>query len=289
VRRRRTGSGRIDAELSIGRGLVRRTSVSDEQEVEMQYLLTIHGDEKKYSTLTEDEVADIVSVYQALTAEMQERGAYIGSNRLAPASDASSVRVRDDDVFFTDAPTTETKEQLGGYFLIDVESLDEAIEWASRMPTARTGSVEVRPTMGLPADVEAHLAATAQSVAAESEMECVLLFYYDELARGEVPEEQRAATTRGFVALHDELSARYLAGMPLRPTETATTVRVREEETVVTDGPFAETKEQLGGFFLIGVDSVDEAKAWAAKVPSARFGTVEVRPVIPVQSGVTVG
>ena len=255
----------------------------------MQYLLTIHGDEKKYSTLTDDEIADTVGVYQALTAEMQERGAYVGSNRLAPVSDASSVRVRDAEVVITDGPFTETKEQLGGYYLIDVESLDEAIEWASRMPTARTGSVEVRPTMGLPADVEAHLAAAAQSGAAESEMECLLLFYYDELAREEVPEEQRAATTRGFVALHDELGARYLAGMPLRPTETATTVRVREEETIVTDGPFAETKEQLGGFFLIGVESVDEAKAWAAKVPSAQFGTVEVRPVVPVQSGVTVG
>ena len=113
----------------------------------MQYLLTIHGDEKKYSTLTEDEVADIVSVYQALTAEMQERGAYIGSNRLAPASDASSVRVRDDEVVITDGPFTETKEQLGGYFLIDVESLDEALAWAAKIPGAAYGTIEVRPVV----------------------------------------------------------------------------------------------------------------------------------------------
>jgi len=255
----------------------------------MQYLLTIQGDERSYSTLTQDEIADIVGVYQALTAEMQQRGAYIGSNRLAPVSEASSVRVRDDEVVVTDGPFAETKEQLGGYFLIDVESIDEAIEWAARLPTARTGSIEIRPAMALPADVEAHLAAAAAVPSVDSEMECLLLFYYDEHAREEVPEEQRAVTRRAFVALHDELGARYLAGLPLRPTETATTVRVREEETVVTDGPFAETKEQLGGFFLIGVDSVDEAKAWAAKVPSARFGTVEVRPIVPVRSGVTVG
>src|SRR5262249_30733718 len=221
--------------------------------------------------------------------EMQERGAYIGSNRLAPASDGSSVRVRDDEVVITDGPFAETKEQLGGYFVIDVEALDEAIEWAARMPTARNGSLQIRAAMALPADVEAHLAAAAAVPRNHGEIECLLLFYYDEQAREEMPEEQRAVTRREFMALHDELGARYLAGLPLRPTDTATTVRVREEETVVTDGPFAETKEQLGGFFLIGVDSVDKAKAGAAKVRSARLGTVEVRPIVRVQSGVTVG
>ena len=251
----------------------------------MQYLLLIHSDERRIATLPDDEVADIVGVYMALTAEMQARGAYVGSNRLAPTGEASSIRVRDDEVVITDGPFAETKEQLGGYFLIDVDSIDEALEWAGRLPTARTGSVEVRPVIPLP-EAEADPAAAA---ARSSEMECLLLFYYDEVAREKVPEEQRAVTRREFFALHDELGPRYLAGLPLQPTETATTVRVRDEELVVTDGPFAETKEQLGGFFLIDVDSVDEAKAWAAKVPSARFGTVEVRPVIPVPAGVRVG
>jgi len=71
----------------------------------------------------------------------------------------------------------------------------------------------------------------------------------------------------------------YIASDRLRPTTTATTVRVREGKTLTTDGPFAETKEQLGGFFLIHAKDLDEALAWAAKVPSAKYGSIEVRPI----------
>jgi hypothetical protein len=69
-------------------------------------------------------------------------------------------------------------------------------------------------------------------------------------------------------------------GEALEPVATATSVRVRNGETAVTDGPFAETKEALGGFYLLECDSLDEAVKWAAKIPSARYGTVEVRPIM---------
>jgi len=91
------------------------------------------------------------------------------------------------------------------------------------------------------------------------------------------------------VALHDEygkliqeLSAqgKFLGGNQLKPTTTATTVRVREGKRVVTDGPFVETKEQLGGYFLVNANDLDEAIAIAARIPSARMGTIEVRPVV---------
>ena len=74
-------------------------------------------------------------------------------------------------------------------------------------------------------------------------------------------------------------SGQYLAGAPLHPTSTATSVRVRDGKRLVTDGPFAETREQLGGYFLIDAKDLDEAIAIAARVPVARVGTVEVRPV----------
>jgi hypothetical protein len=74
-------------------------------------------------------------------------------------------------------------------------------------------------------------------------------------------------------------SGNFVAGDALQPTSTATTVRVRNGETLVTDGPFAETKEQLGGFYLIHANDLDEALAWAAKMPSATFGSIEVRPI----------
>jgi hypothetical protein len=72
------------------------------------------------------------------------------------------------------------------------------------------------------------------------------------------------------------------AGDALQPTATATTVRLRQGKTLVTDGPFAETKEQLGGYYLIEADSLDEATAWAAKLPGSKHGSVEIRPVMQV-------
>jgi hypothetical protein len=111
----------------------------------VQYLLLIHDDERNWPSLAEDERSSVVAEYLALTESMRERGAFLGANRLAPVATASTVRVRDGDEVVTDGPFAETKEQLGGYYLIDVETLDEALEWAGRIPTARRGSVEVRP------------------------------------------------------------------------------------------------------------------------------------------------
>jgi len=69
-------------------------------------------------------------------------------------------------------------------------------------------------------------------------------------------------------------------GEALQPTSTATTVRVRDDETVTTDGPFAETKEQLGGFYVFECDNLDQAIEWAAKIPGAKHGSIEVRPIM---------
>jgi hypothetical protein len=122
-------------------------------------------------------------------------------------------------------------------------------------------------------------------------MQYLLLFYRDDQWRAGLSDDELAALNQEYMALHDEMVASgvYVAAAPLRPTETATTVRVRDEEMIVTDGPFAETKEQLGGFFLIDVDSVDEARAWAARVPAARTGSIEVRPIMPLPAEVTAG
>jgi hypothetical protein len=85
-----------------------------------------------------------------------------------------------------------------------------------------------------------------------------------------------------YVQLSSDLRAegRLLAGEELQPVSTATTVRVRDGDTLIADGPFAETKEALGGFYLIEADSLDDAIDWAARVPAAHNGTIEVRPVV---------
>jgi hypothetical protein len=120
-------------------------------------------------------------------------------------------------------------------------------------------------------------------------MQYILLIYNDEKEWAALPDDKRKAITAEYVALVSSMGSAYLDGAPLHPTTTATTVRVRDGEDVVTDGPFAETKEQLGGFFMIDVETVDEALEWAAKLPGARYGSIEVRPVVPVRAGARAG
>jgi hypothetical protein len=113
-------------------------------------------------------------------------------------------------------------------------------------------------------------------------MKYMLLIYTDEKAYAEG--EREKCVTESTQLTH-ELHARgqYLGASPLHPVATATSVRVRDGKRLVTDGPFAETREQLGGFFLIEAADLDEAIAIAARIPGARKGTVEVRPVVELE------
>jgi hypothetical protein len=108
-----------------------------------------------------------------------------------------------------------------------------------------------------------------------------LLLIYGDPADAPAAEERQASMEEWF-AYTEQLGASgaMVGGNALEPAETATTVRVRDGETVVSDGPFAETKEILGGYYLIDVPDLDAALGWAAKMPNIAYGTVEVRPVV---------
>ncbi len=110
-------------------------------------------------------------------------------------------------------------------------------------------------------------------------MRYMLLIYGQE---AELDESAREHCYEESTQLTQELHAKgqFLAAAPLHPTQTATSVRVRDGKRVVTDGPFAETREQLGGYFLIEAEDLDEAIGIAGRIPAARWGTVEVRPVV---------
>jgi hypothetical protein len=112
----------------------------------------------------------------------------------------------------------------------------------------------------------------------------MLLIYDDEKLWQRFDEDERNEIMREYFAYTNELreAGVYVDAAPLQPTRTARTVRIRDGEDQVTDGPFAETKEQLGGYYVIDVESTHEAERWARKIPSARFGSIEVRPVMPV-------
>ena len=118
-------------------------------------------------------------------------------------------------------------------------------------------------------------------------MKFILLIYHDEASWDALTESERQEIYREYRELIQELEPKgtYLVGDELQRTSTARTVRVREGKQMVTDGPFAETREQLGGFFLIEAADANEANAIAARIPSARMGSIEVRPVAVTVQG----
>jgi hypothetical protein len=113
----------------------------------MKYLLLIYGDETIDANATEAEQQALMAEYDVFTNEIRERKVYESGEALHPTSTATTVRVRGGKTLTTDGPFAETKEQLGGFYIIDCKDLDEAIEIAAKIPNARNGSVEVRPVM----------------------------------------------------------------------------------------------------------------------------------------------
>lgn len=113
----------------------------------MKYAFTIYGDEAQREAASEEDRQAMSQAYGAVTEEMQEKGVLVAGEGLYPSATATTVRVREGDRDVTDGPYAETKEQLGGFYVLDVKDLDEAIEWAAKIPGSQFGSVEIRPVM----------------------------------------------------------------------------------------------------------------------------------------------
>ena len=113
----------------------------------MQYLLLIYGDEKAGADMSKEAMDAQMSEYTAYTEAMRNSGVMRAGDALYPTASATTVRVQNGKTVTTHGPFAETKEQLGGYYLVDCNNLDEAIEWAAKCPGARTGSIEVRPVV----------------------------------------------------------------------------------------------------------------------------------------------
>ena len=111
----------------------------------MRYLLLIYGNEATNMQMTPAEIDAEMSAYNAFGNELQKAGAMVSGEALQPTMTATTVRVRNDKTVTTDGPFAETKEQLGGYYMVECANLDEAIHWAAKIPGAAKGSIEVRP------------------------------------------------------------------------------------------------------------------------------------------------
>lgn len=111
----------------------------------MRYLLLIHSDEKTWDAMTKAEQDAVMDGHMAMQERMKKVGAFLAADRLCPVATATTIRVRDGKVMITDGPFAESKEQFGGFYMIEAANLDEALKWAAEIPCAQTGSVEVRP------------------------------------------------------------------------------------------------------------------------------------------------
>jgi hypothetical protein len=115
-----------------------------------KYLLSIYADESQWPKMSEEEVGQLMKAYRAFGEEVEKAGVFVAGDALAPTATAKTVRVRDGKSGITDGPFAETKEQLGGFYLLECKDEAEATEWAAKIPDAMTGSIEVRPVMDYP-------------------------------------------------------------------------------------------------------------------------------------------
>ena len=113
----------------------------------MKYLLTIYNDESGFANATPEDVQQVMAAYEAFGREVSEAGAMLGGEGLQPSSTATTVQVREGNAITSDGPFADTREQLGGYYLLECRDLDEAIGWAAKIPGAQNGTIEVRPVM----------------------------------------------------------------------------------------------------------------------------------------------
>ncbi len=113
----------------------------------MRYMLLIYEAQEILSSYTPEKMGEVMAAYNGYAEELQASGKFLGGEALLPTTSATTIRVRDGKTVTTDGPFAETKEQLGGYYAVEADNLDEAMEWAAKIPGALIGSIEVRPIM----------------------------------------------------------------------------------------------------------------------------------------------
>jgi hypothetical protein len=241
----------------------------------MTYLLLICVAENVQ--LTPEESAEMEAATESWVTEMDGGGVRREGAPLRPVREAAVVRIRDGEVLVSDGPFAETKEQIAGYDVVECSNLAEAIAVAAKHPVARFGAVEVRPFN------PGGWWRSADRRQPGDGPEYLMVHRVDETATLDPADDCEvpgSAAARAQQAWDDETYARglKLAGGRLQPATAARTVRVREGAVLVTDGPFAETKEQVAGLNVLACPSLAEACEIASQHPTARFGTLELRP-----------
>jgi hypothetical protein len=243
----------------------------------MRYLTLLYGDENVPADQPgSPEFEAVIAAYGRFDEIAGD--AAVAGEALQPTPTAVTVRSGtgglDSPPLVTSGPFAETTEAIGGFYVLEAESLDEAIELARQIPAATTDHewVELRP-------VVEQWEAESGSTTAEGDRYMAIIYGRETGADvPDTPEWQQGAAAHGrFIERHGKA---LLAGMALHPADTTTTVRSRGGELHVTDGPFAETAEVVGGIYLLRAASRDDAVAVARDIPTNPGGAVELRPIM---------
>jgi hypothetical protein len=242
-------------------------------ETPMKYMFLIYSAENVWTDESRNAcMVESIGVCQELAA----KGKFVDAAPLESVNTAKTVRVRNGQPLITDGPFAETTEQLGGYYVLNLADLDEAIAVATRLPPVKKGTVEIRPMAtldGLPTG-RPH----SDSAGDTNGKPYLLLIYQTPPNPADVGKKCNVEEVVTFTRKLDEAGA-YLSCSPLHPPATATSVRVRGGTREITDGPFAETNEVLGGYYLIRARSREAAVNVAAQLPMGRQASIEVRPL----------
>ncbi len=234
----------------------------------MKFMLMIMTDEQVEAALSPGEIDKIVEQHMAVSRGLRAAGKWVWSNRLRFSNQATTIRVQGGTHVVCDGPFAESKEQIGGFYLIEADSKDEAIEWAKKLPLRDAGSIEVRP---------ARTGATWRGEIRGAQRFIVMFIANDDkpMSRDEV---FQAIDSHYELSLDLAAQGKFVSSRALEPNAAAMTIRWKNGKHVVLDGPFAETKEFVAGYFVIACDSKDEALRWARRL---MFGSdaCEVRPV----------
>jgi hypothetical protein len=149
----RVAVGRAGLAIFFARAVIgdpSRSSIPGKDVEPMKYALLIYAAEKDWAEKSKEEQGRIYNEYWAYSVELKKSGKMVSCEPLDPTSTATTIRVRDGKTVPTDGPFADTKEQLGGIYVVEVKDLDEAMAWAARIPDARTGCIEIRPLMNVP-------------------------------------------------------------------------------------------------------------------------------------------
>ncbi len=244
----------------------------------MKYVLMIHAAESQFAKASASDSEAMMQAYGAYTKDIVATGRAGDCAALQPTSTATSVQIRNGQRIVKDGPFAETREQLGGYYSLDAKDEAEAQEWAARIPGAKGGTIEIRHLveMGPSAKIE-------EAKIDPNAFKQYLLLIYEAEARwtGLSDAEKGAIYARyGEFSRSVRASGQFMAGGQPDTRKKAKCVSVDGDRRVVRDGPFAETREQLGGYYRVLARDLDEAIQLAVRIPAAETGTIEVRPVM---------